>query len=157
MKSTETRVVKTFPTKTSRDVGMVLCVSRTQWHGKTNWRKNVRNKEGYHSMQQPPNHTGQHSLASRHFGYTFTIPTSGNILMHPLPTQVTSYNKLHWHWPPNNYYTVVWRSEYICHGLKVWDWETYLLWGSLSFSQKATLLGANSIYIQHKHIHKLSQ
>ena len=45
--------------KTSRDVGMVLCVSQTQlWHGKTNWRKNVSNKEGYHSMQQPPNHTG---------------------------------------------------------------------------------------------------
>ena len=44
-----------FPTKTSRDVGMVLCDSQTHLslHGKTNWQKNFRNKEGYHSMQQP--------------------------------------------------------------------------------------------------------
>ena len=55
IKSTEIKVVKMFPTKTSRDVEMVLCVSQTHLHvaWKTNWRKNVRNKEGYHSMQQP--------------------------------------------------------------------------------------------------------
>ena len=40
-------------------------------------------------------YAGQHSLASRHFGYAFTIPTSGNILMHPLPMQVTLHNQLH--------------------------------------------------------------
>ena len=40
-------------------------------------------------------HVGQHSLVLKHFGYAFTIPTSGNILMHPLPMLVTTYNKLH--------------------------------------------------------------
>ena len=46
------REVKTFSTKTSRDVGMVPSVSKEHMclHGKINWRKNFRNKEGYHSM-----------------------------------------------------------------------------------------------------------
>ena len=33
---------------------VVLYVSQTHlWHEQTNWRTNVKNKEGYHSMQQP--------------------------------------------------------------------------------------------------------
>ena len=32
---------------------MVQCISHLCQHGKTNWRKNYRYKEGYHSMQQP--------------------------------------------------------------------------------------------------------
>ena len=48
-----TRVVKPFPTITSSDVGMVLCVSQTHLclHGNIDWQENVRNKEGYHSME----------------------------------------------------------------------------------------------------------
>ena len=47
--------VKSFPTKTSRDIGRMLCVPQIHLclHGKPNWQKNVRNKEGYHSMKQP--------------------------------------------------------------------------------------------------------
>ena len=50
------REVKTFSTKTSRDVGMVPSVSKEHMclHGKINWRKNFRNKEGYHSMLNNP-------------------------------------------------------------------------------------------------------
>ena len=56
IKSKETREVKTFSTKTSRDVGMVPCVSKEHvcLHGKINWWKNFRNKEGYHSMLNKP-------------------------------------------------------------------------------------------------------
>ena len=52
----KTREVKTFSTKTSRDVGMVPSVSKEHMclHGKINWRKNFRNKEGYHSMLNNP-------------------------------------------------------------------------------------------------------
>ena len=50
------REVKTFSTKTSRDVGMVPSVSKEHMclHGKINWQKNFRNKEGYHSMLNNP-------------------------------------------------------------------------------------------------------
>ena len=56
IKSRETREVKTFSTKTSRDVGMVPSVSKEHMclHGKINWWKNFRNKEGYHSMFNNP-------------------------------------------------------------------------------------------------------
>ena len=52
IKSKETREVKTFSRKTSRDVGMVPSVSKEHMclHGKINWR----NKEGYHSMPNNP-------------------------------------------------------------------------------------------------------
>ena len=45
-----------YSTKTSRDVGMVPSVSKEHMclHGKINWRKNFRNKEGYHSMLNNP-------------------------------------------------------------------------------------------------------
>ena len=59
---------------------MVQCASPTYLcpHGQSNWHRvrNFRSKEGDHSMLTNPD---QHSLASRHFGYAFTIPTSGNI------------------------------------------------------------------------------
>ena len=47
-----TREVKTFSTKTSRDVGMVPSVFEEHvcLHGKINWWKNFRIKDGYHSM-----------------------------------------------------------------------------------------------------------
>ena len=56
IKSRETREVKMFSTKTSRDVGMVPSVSKEHMclHGKINWWKNFRNKEGYHSMFNNP-------------------------------------------------------------------------------------------------------
>ena len=56
IKSKETREVKMFSTKTSRDVGMVPSVSKEHVcpHGKINWWKNFRNKEGYHSMLNNP-------------------------------------------------------------------------------------------------------
>ena len=79
-KSKETRGVKTFTTKTRRDVRMVPRVSEEHvcLHGKPNWWKNSRNKkgsptevnilrhpgiikEGYHSMLNNP---GEHSAAS---------------------------------------------------------------------------------------------
>ena len=62
-KSKETREVKTFSTKTRSNVGMVPCVSEEHvcLHGKTNWWKNSRNKEEYHSMLNNP---GEHSVAS---------------------------------------------------------------------------------------------
>ena len=57
IKSTETIIKghKNVSHKTSRDVEMVLCVSQTHLclHGKNNWQEIVRNKERYHSMQQP--------------------------------------------------------------------------------------------------------
>ena len=62
-KSKEIREVKTFSTKTSSDVGMVPCVSEVHvcLHGKVNWQKTFRNKEGYLSMLSNP---GQHSAVS---------------------------------------------------------------------------------------------
>ena len=50
------REVKKFSTKTSRDVGMVPSVSKEHMclHGKINWQKSFRNKEGYHSMLNNP-------------------------------------------------------------------------------------------------------
>ena len=56
---------KNVSTKTSGHVGMVHCVSQTHLcpHGKTNWQNNIRNKEGYHSMQVATTHqpSSQHS------------------------------------------------------------------------------------------------
>ena len=51
-----TREVKTFSTKTNRDVGMVPSVSKKHMclHGKVNWQNNFRNEEGYHSMLNNP-------------------------------------------------------------------------------------------------------
>ena len=53
-----------FSTKTRRDVGMVPRVSEEYvcLHGKTNWWKNSRNKEGYHSMHS---NQSEHSAAAR--------------------------------------------------------------------------------------------
>ena len=47
--SRETKEVKTFSTKTSRDVEMEPSVSEEHMcpHGKMNWWKNFRNKEGH--------------------------------------------------------------------------------------------------------------
>ena len=43
-KKVRNKGVKMFSTKTSTDVGMVPLIK--QLHGKTNWRKKCRNKEG---------------------------------------------------------------------------------------------------------------
>ena len=99
IKSTETRIVKVFSTKTSTDVGMVQCSYVTfvpAWKYKLVEKLQVQGEVPFHATT----HAGQHSLASRHFGYAFTIPSSGNILMHQLPAQATTCNKLHWCWLP---------------------------------------------------------
>ena len=50
-----TREVKTFPTKTSRDVGKVPSVSKEHMclHGKINWRKKLQEQGGvpFHAQQ----------------------------------------------------------------------------------------------------------
>ena len=72
-KRTETRGVKMFPTKTSRDVRMVDGVSDATGRSKTNWWKKSRNKEVFRDSV-----TTQSTFAAfkTHFGYIFTIPTS---------------------------------------------------------------------------------
>ena len=79
IESTETRVVKMFPTEASRDVGMVLCLSNTSLPA---WKKQLAEKcqeQGgvpFHAT----NHAEQHSLASEHFGYAFTILTTSTVI-----------------------------------------------------------------------------
>ena len=90
-KSKETRGVKTFPTKTRRDVGMVPHVSKehVSLHGKTNWWKNSRNKKG--------------------------SPTEVNILQHPgtrrgtILCSITQVNILRHH---------ISKTLWICHHLR---------------------------------------
>ena len=53
IKSTETRVVKMFSTKTSRDVGMVQCISHLCPHGKTNWQKTSGTRRGTIPCNKP--------------------------------------------------------------------------------------------------------
>ena len=81
--SKETRGVKTFPTKTRREVGMVPRVSEEHvcLHGKTNWCKNSRNKEGYYSMLT---NRGEHFAASmqEHRGVPPCSTTQVIILRH---------------------------------------------------------------------------
>ena len=81
IKSKETRGVKMFPTKTSRDVGMVDCVSDATGScmekpagGKS---PGTRRCIPWHCTDL----VNIRRLQDTYFGYTFTIPTSGNNLM----------------------------------------------------------------------------
>ena len=67
-----------FPTTTSRDVGIWCCVSLKHICGMekpTGGKASGTRRVPFHATT----HAGQPFLASRHFGYTFTIPTSGNV------------------------------------------------------------------------------
>ena len=83
IKSKETREVKTFSTKTSRDVGMVPSVSKEHicLHGKINWQKNVRNKDTI------PCPTTQVDILrhQRHSGYVFTYYCEPTATIFPIP------------------------------------------------------------------------
>ena len=80
IKSEETRGVKMFPTKTSRDVGMVDGVSDATGSCMENQLvEKVQEQGGVFCDSVTTRST--FAAFKTHFGYTFTIPTSGNILM----------------------------------------------------------------------------
>ena len=78
IKSTETRGVKTFPTKTSRDVGMVHCISETTGScmEKLTGTKRPRTRRCICNILATQ--VNIRRLQDTYFAYVVTIPTSGN-------------------------------------------------------------------------------
>ena len=75
-------LAKMIFTETSRDVGMVqcaVCISNIFVHVHMKKQLGEKLQEQGGRPLHATTHAGQHSLASRHCGYVFTIPTSGNI------------------------------------------------------------------------------
>ena len=79
VKSTGTRGVKMFPTKTSSNVEMVGCVSEAT--GSCMEKPTGGKSPGTRCIPQCNNPVSIRQLQDTYFGYVFIIPTTGNILM----------------------------------------------------------------------------